>query len=42
MIRFCITPFAVLALVTFTYPGYAQDVSDFQPSATNVWGNWNC
>ena len=33
-----ITLFAVLAFVTFTYRGYAQDVSDFQPSTTNVWG----
>jgi enterochelin esterase-like enzyme len=38
MIRFCITLFAVLAFVTFIYPCYAQDVSDFQPSTTNVWG----
>src|SRR6187431_2214424 len=38
MIRFCLILFAVLAFVTFTCPCYAQDVSDFQPSTTNVWG----
>jgi enterochelin esterase family protein len=38
MSRFCIALSAVLAFVTFTSPFYAQDVSDFQPAATNVWG----
>ena len=38
MIRFYIVSFAVLALVTFACPCYAQDVIDFHPSTTNVWG----
>src|SRR4051812_43144734 len=38
MIRFCLTLFAVLAFGTFICPCYAQNVSDFQPAATNVWG----
>lgn len=38
MIRFGITLFAVLVFVTLTCPCYAQDVSDFQPASTNVWG----
>ncbi|MBS1794628.1 MAG: esterase [Acidobacteria bacterium] len=38
MIRFYTAWSAVLALAVFTVLGYAQDVGDFRPASTNVWG----
>jgi enterochelin esterase-like enzyme len=38
MIRFSVILFAVLVFAAFICPCYPQDVSDFQPASTNVWG----